>query len=176
LTFDLPLVTGWNLVSFTAHPSNTDIQNVLSPIAGNYDLVYSWNGATQAWMKYDPLVPYGASLNQIDEQMSFWIRMASDQTLSVAGLTPGTSNIPLHAGWNMVGFPAFANSILPNAFSLHGLGSDPFLVFSYRASDSDHWKLFDSLTPIYSNDLIEMVPGWGYWVKPATSNTWVVEY
>ena len=127
-------------------------------------------------MKYDPNVPYGASLTGIDEKMGFWIEMNAADTLTVVGTAPGSSNIAINSGWNLVGFPAPANHVLPDAFSLHGVGSDTFLVYSYHANDSDLWKLFDSTAPAYRNDLTAMAPGWGYWVKSASTHTWDVSY
>jgi hypothetical protein len=139
--------------------------------------VYAWNAATGLWMKYDPNVPYGASLTSLDETMGFWINMNTADTLTVDGTAPGTSDMPLHTGWNMVGFPASAHLALPDAFSLHGLGSEAFLAYAYHADDTgDPWKLFDSTAPSYREDLTEMSPGWGYWVKAGTATTWDVSY
>ena len=43
VTHSVPLVVGWNLISFNVHPENTAIATVLSSIDGNYDLVYAWD-------------------------------------------------------------------------------------------------------------------------------------
>jgi hypothetical protein len=176
-TYTIPLVPGWNLVSFNLHPADTNIVTILSGLNGKYDLVYAWNAASGSWMKYDPNVPYGATLTSLDEAMGFWIDMTTTATLGVTGSIPGLSNIALSMGWNMVGFPSTSNLALPDACSLHGLGSDPFLVYSYHANDAaDPWKLFDTAAPDYRDDLKEMIPGYGYWVKTTAGYSWQVSY
>jgi hypothetical protein len=176
ITYNVPLVTGWNLVSFPVHPSSTSTAEVLASVGGSYDLVFAWDGSTQTWLKYDPHAPYGASLNTIEKTMGFWVRMTADTTLTITGSVSAASNISLYAPWSMVGFPASANLALPDAFSLHGLGNESFLVYAYHANDSDPWKKFDSTAPVYSNDLREMVPGFGYWVRTTMEHAWQVNY
>ena len=61
-THSIPLIVGWNLVSFNLHPANTATGTVLADIAGHYDLVYAWDasGAHSSagnWLRYDPSVP-----------------------------------------------------------------------------------------------------------------------
>jgi len=127
-------------------------------------------------MKYDPTVPYGATLTSLDETMGFWIEMNTPATLTVGGTAPGTSEIPINHGWNMPGFPASANLPMPDAISLHGLGSDAFLVFAYHGDETPQWKKFDSSAPDYVNTLTELEPGYGYWIEVGGDHTWEVSY
>jgi hypothetical protein len=182
----ISLTTGWNLVSFNLHPVNTDIANVLSSLVGNYDLVYAWD-ATGAhstsgnWMKYAPTAPpYSNSLTNLDEKMGFWIHMTSADTLDVVGSVPVTTNIALSdnaGGWNLVAYPSAENGDLPAVLVEHGVGTDFSIVYAYHANDTaDPWKLFGRTVPIWANDLTELAPGWGYWIKVTADNTWDVEY
>jgi hypothetical protein len=41
---------------------------------------------------------------------------------------------------------------------------------------ADTWKLYDSDAPSWSNDLTELIPGWGYWVKVNADHAWSVKY
>ncbi len=173
---EIELVVGWNLVSFNLHPGDTAIGEVLSSIEGNYDLVYAWNAGTGTWMKYAPGVGFGDTLTALDESMGFWIRMTAADMLEVVGSNPGTSEIELAAGWNLVGYPSSANGALPEILSDHGVGSDFSLVYGYDAADtSDHWKKYDPEAFI-GNDLIQLAPGWGYWIKVGGPHTWAVSY
>jgi uncharacterized repeat protein (TIGR02543 family) len=176
VTHSIPLVIGWNLVSFKIHPTSTLIADVLASISGNFDLVYAWDASNGTWMKYDPNVPFGNSLTNLDETMGFWIKMTTADTLDVSGTAPVSTNIALKTGWNLVGFPASTSLTLPDAFSLHGVGNNAFQVFAYHANDTDLWKIYDSSAPAYSNDLSVMAPGWGYWVKVSGPQIWVVGY
>jgi len=183
---NISLVEGWNLVSFNLQPVNTDIEEVLSSIDGNYNLVYAWD-ATGAhsgsgnWMKYDPTAPvFANSLDALDETMGFWIRMTVADTLDVVGSAPGTTDISVSdnaGGWNLVAYPSIENRDLPGALSDHGVGTDFSLVYAYHAADTaDPWKLFDLVAPVFANDLTEMAPGWGYWVLVSADNVWSVAF
>ena len=56
------------------------------------------------------------------------------------------------------------------------MGSDFTLVYAYHANDADVWKKFDPLAPAYNNDLTQMTPDWGYWIKVGANHTWDVDY
>jgi hypothetical protein len=50
------------------------------------------------------------------------------------------------------------------------------LVNAYYASDTgDPWKNYDRLAS-FGNDLKELVPDWGFWVKVGGDHTWEVSY
>jgi hypothetical protein len=185
-THSIPLTVGWNLVSFNVHPADTSIASVLASIAGNYNMVYAWDatGAHSAsgnWIKYAPSAPpYTNTLTNLDETMGFWIRMTSADTLEVTGLVPVTTEIHLYTnagGWNLVGYPSATNRSLPLVLSANGLGTDFTYVYTYRAFDlSDPWKLFKLSSPPYANDLTELLPGWGYWIRVLANHIWSVKY
>jgi hypothetical protein len=181
LTHGIPLVAGWNLVSFNIQPASSAIAEVLNTVAGNYSLVYAWDAAgTGTWLKYDPaMLPLSLnSLQNLDESMGFWIKVDRALTLTVSGSAPGAANHSLEAGWNLVGYPSRVSLALPDAFSQHGVGSDFSLVYAYHASDAaDTWKKFDlAVTPVILNDLTELAPAYGYWVKLSLAHVWDVDY
>ncbi len=183
-THSISLVSGWNLISFRVHPNSTDIATVLASVAGNYDLVYAWDATgghstSGNWMMYDPNVPFGNTLESLDETMGFWIHMTTADILEVTGSIPVTTDIHLYTnagGWNLVAYPSGTNGSLPDVLSNNGIGTDFSLVYAYSANDADPWKLFDQTAPEWANDLTEMVPGLGYWVKVSVNHTWSVEY
>ncbi len=176
LTKNVSLISGWNLVSFNLHPADTTTAAVLSSIDTKFDLVYAWNAATGIWMKYVPGAGYGNTLENLDESMGFWIRMTSGGTLAVTGSPMSISNTALKTGWNLVGYPSTATLALPSAFSNHGVGSDFSLVYAYHASDTaDLWKKYDPQAG-FGNDLLDLSPDYGYWVKVGGAHTWDVAY
>ncbi len=186
-THSIPLVVGWNLVSFNVHPDNTAIATVLSSIAGNYNLVYSWDatGAHSAsgnWVKYapPPAAPYANTLSSLDETMGFWIRMTAADTLEVTGTIPVTTSINLSVnagGWNLVSYPSISNLSLPGGLTNNGVGTDFSLVYAFHSNEvADPWKMFNRTGAPYANDLQQLTPGWGYWVKVSVNHTWSVEY
>jgi len=172
------LTPGWNLVSFNVIVANPAITQVLSSIEGNYSLVYAWNAQTQQWHKYDPAAPpYANDLTELNHRQGFWIRMTTSSTLNVVGDLPTTTDIPLYAGWNLVGYPSSVSRNLPGVLQDHGGGQDFSLVYAYHADDvADLWKLWDRSAPSWSNDLTALSPGWGYWIRASANHTWTVEY
>jgi len=176
----IDLEPGWNLVSFNISPTSTAIADVLESIAGEYSLVYAWdaNSTANPWLRFDPNVGYGNTLTTLDETMGFWIYMSQEATLTVFGTQPVTTEIDLSitaGGWNLIGFPALDSADLPDVLST--IEEDYTLIFAYHAADtSDPWKVFDIEAPIWSNDLTQMAPGWGYWIFVTDNTTLVIPY
>jgi VCBS repeat-containing protein len=184
----IALMLGWNLVSFGLHPASTAIADVLSGVSGNYDIVYAWD-ATGAhsgagnWLRYAPGVPVGNTLVTLDETQGFWIRMTNADTLEITGTVPTITDINLlttTSGWNLIGYPSDANLSVPEAFTDHGVPEGEFsLVYGYYADDASvppkPWKRYAPDVPV-GNDLEELAPGWGYWIKVSVENTWQVEH
>jgi hypothetical protein len=180
VTHTIPLVSGWNLVSFNVHPASTTIADVLVTIAGKYDLVYAWDASgghsgAGNWMRYAPGIP-GNTLATLDETQGFWIRMTGEDNLEITGTVPTTTNIRLStnaSGWNLVGYPSDENRTMPEALATHGL-TDYSLVYAYHADDADTWKRYAPGVP--GNDLLEVAPAWAYWIKVTAERIWDVEY
>jgi CSLREA domain-containing protein len=173
--YSVPLVTGWNLVSTRLHPVDTSISSVLSSISGQYSLVYAWDAANSKWLIYDPSLGALNDLNSLDERLGFWIKVSSNPTLVVSGRIPVNPSITLKDGWNLVGYPSATNAALPDVLSNHGVGTDFSLVYAYHASDgSVAWKLYDRTGNPLLNDLTELSPGWGYWIKASADHAWSV--
>jgi hypothetical protein len=180
VTHSIPLLAGWNLVSFPLHPASTVITDVLSSLGSNYDLVYAWDASgghagAGNWMRYAPGIP-GNTLATLDETQGFWIRITSEDTLEITGTAPTTTNISLPtnaSGWNLVGYPSDENRSMPEALEMHGVTSYS-LVYAYHANDADTWKRYAPGVP--GNDLLEVAPAWGYWIKISATSSWDVEY
>ena len=102
--------------------------------------------------------------------------MTTADTLEITGTAFATTNISLMtaaSGWNLVGYPSDENRGMPGALTAHGV-TDYSLVYAYHANDSDTWKRYAPGVP--GNDLEEIAPGWGYWIKIGDPGTWHVEY
>jgi hypothetical protein len=112
--------------------------------------------------------------------MGFWIRMTAADTLDVTGTIPPSTNVPLldnAGGWNLVAYPSNTAGNLPNVLSDHGVGADFAMAYAYHPEvPGDVWKLYDVSAPPIINDLTQMIPGFGYWVKVKADHTWVVGY
>ena len=180
------LEAGWNLVSFNLHPLSSAPQDVLSSIDGSYDLVYAWDASglhsgSGNWMKYDPAMGTINSLETLDPTMGFWIHMTTADTLTVAGIFQTNTTVNLVdevGGWNLVSFPSAGSVSMPTALEGNGVSaSDYSMVYTYHAADvADHWKLYDTDAPGFANDLVNLDPGFGYWVYVLADPVWTVNY
>jgi hypothetical protein len=190
VTVYLPLVVGWNLISLPLVPPSTAVADVLAPIAGCYDVVYTYNagdpsaGSGQAladpWKKYAPAAPpFVNDLASLDETMGFWVRLTAADTLVVTGLRPITTLIQLYSGgtsggWNLIGYPSA--TARPVAEALASIAGQYSRVYGYDATDpTDPWKVYVPGAPPGSNDLLELVPGRGYWLYVTRASTLVIQ-
>jgi hypothetical protein len=172
ITHDISLQAGWNLVSLDLHPSNTAISVVLASIEGKYSLVYAWDAVNGIWLKYDKVEQTQDTLTALDETMGFWIQMSEAATLTVSGSAPVSPSITLLSGWNLVGYPEATVQVLPGALNTHGVTDFSMVNAFYPYDTADPWKIYDTAAPGYANDLTELAPKWGYWVKVGSPQTW----
>jgi len=166
----LNLYTGWNLISLPLMPDDSNIKSVLSPISGNYSIVWAYNASNSAdhWKKYDPATPFGNDLITMEPGNGYWIMMTSDDTLNIGGTMPEPTDIELWGGWNLIGY----NSLNPQTITdaLSSINGNYSIIWAYNASDStDHWKKYDPNAP-FGNDLANMEPGKGYWIMMTTDD------
>jgi hypothetical protein len=167
----IQLHTGWNLISTPLIPEDTGTASVLSPIGGNYDIVWEYNASdtTDHWKKYDPSAPFGNDLTDIEPGKGYWILMTSDDTLPITGTVPESTDINLKTGWNLIGYNSLDSQPITGALS--SISGNYDIVWEYDASDAtDHWKKYDPSAP-FGNDLTDMEPGKGYWMMMNSDDT-----
>jgi len=176
VSHNLTLIPGWNLVSLPISPTNPAIDVLLAPIAGKYTLAYAYNGCDTAdpWKKFDPAAPsFANDLKQVTPQQGLWLRMTTTTTLSITGRAAGNVTMPLCSGWNLVGYPKTQSSQPQTA--LAGLTGCLNLAFVYRVEDAaDPWKRYDPAAPSFANDLRDLLPGLGVWIKATQNCSWTV--
>ncbi len=165
LEFTIPLSPGWNLVSIPLEMASTDISTALASISGQYDVVkyYSSTDASDPWKTYRPGSPTN-DLASIDRTMGLWIHGTAYCNLTVTGEIPATTQILLHAGWNLVGYPSMTEQTVANA--LWGTGA-----YMVEAFDPGSPYLISEIGPTYM-----MKPGEGYWIHVPADTVWTVNW
>jgi len=171
------LAEGWNLISVRLSPASRVVTDVLSSIEGQYDLAYAYDAsdAEDPWKKYNTAAPsFLNDLTEIDETMGFWIRATEPVTLTVSGSVPSSTDISLYTGWNLVGYPS--QTTRPVTETLASIEGKYDLVYAYDAWDvEDPWKKYNTAAPPFLNDLTDMRPDWGYWIRVSEDCVWRVE-
>jgi predicted MPP superfamily phosphohydrolase len=164
----IQLHTGWNLISLPLTPEDAAILNVLSPVADNWNSVWSYEGGN--WKRYDLTGPdFLNSLTIMEPGKGYWLHMNSDDTLSITGSEPRVKSIPLSAGWNLVGYNSL-NS-MPTTEAMSSVEGNWNSVWSYEAG---RWKRYDLTGPDFLNSLTIMEPGKGYWLNMKSPDTWTL--
>ncbi len=159
------LQAGWNLMSFRLEPPVPTVRQVLDSIDGRYDRVLGETGA------YAPSVPdVFNTLKELHPGQGYYVRISDSTSASalIEGLTvPVTTPIPLHAGWNWIGY--LPEATLPITEALQSIEGQYQRVLSLD-------KAFDPALPEYST-LRFMEPGKGYllYANQAITLTYPVE-
>ena len=175
---EVQLLEGWNLISLPVVPASTSISDILSSIEGYYDAVQVYDGssAQQQWSSYcagGP--PYANTLQQVDETMGLWVSVTDSVTLKVMGTRFSGTSIPLYAGWNMVGYPVTGPKTISDALASIGGKLTMVRWYDTTSDPDDPWKHYDPSAPSWSNDLVDMQPGRGYWVEVSEDCVWGVD-
>jgi parallel beta-helix repeat protein len=134
------LYEGWNLISIPYIQPDTNLGSVLSTISGSYNAVqwYNVSDTSNMWKHYQTSKPsYLNDLIHINQNMAFWIRITeSGGVLFAYPGTQPTSNqsIPLHPGWNMVGYPSLTNRDRTAALNNLTFGVEVDAVWTFDAA------------------------------------------
>ncbi|MDH3889775.1 MAG: T9SS type A sorting domain-containing protein [candidate division Zixibacteria bacterium] len=152
------LLEGWNLVSWNVDHENDDIIEVLASIEGCLEVVLGFEGEG---LTYDPNLPMFSNLKFVDHLSGYWIKVNCDVTLEIAGeAVPVTTGIPLINGWNLVSYLPDYN--LPTEEALASIHDDLIVALGW---DPSIGNLVYQPGDILHNDLLEMGPCSGYWLK-----------
>jgi hypothetical protein len=157
--YNLSLVPGWNLVSFPLILNSSSINDVLSSIQSDFNVLQWYNPHSGSWMIH-PGVDF-----ELNNTISFWIHMKHASTLHHIGKMPFYTRVPLYPtgnGWNMAGFPTKDTKNIQDA--LFFIPDKVIAVQKYDSNDSsDPWKHFHMKKD--QNDLQFLESGSGYWIK-----------
>jgi len=175
---NVPLSSGWNLISLPLVPVSDGTASVLKGIESSCDLVYAYDQANASgpWRRYvaGAFLPSATSLARVDPTMGLWVRATRPVSLTVRGWTSPPDAIRLDSGWSLVGYPWPQPRPLPAA--LASLGERWDVVFAYDAANpSSPWRSHARTAPAAANDLHEMAPGRGYWLHLNSAADWALE-
>lgn len=164
--YNIFLDQGWNLISLPLIQADDSIDQVLRTIDGQWDFIRIYDPLDpEPWKSNATFKP--DQLNDFDtlnQTQGFWIDITTaSATLTVTGTEPVTTNIPLYAGWNLVGYPSFLQKQIQIA--LAGTGYDR-PVEGFDISEPYDIKQLP--------DTYMMKPGEAYWVHVPADTVWAV--
>ncbi|MCP4539363.1 MAG: hypothetical protein GY832_19680 [Chloroflexi bacterium] len=161
-TFVRDLAPGWNLFSIDVVPPDPDITQVLSSLAGQYDLVLAFDGGPSGGgSTYDPGNPGASDLTTIDVEHGYWISItaATTQTLTLdyEPVRDDTA-IQLYEGWNLISY--LPDRTLSITKALESISGQYDMVRGFDGTA----KTYMPGQPVFS-DLTVLEPGYAYWIK-----------
>ena len=164
--FSVILQPGLNLVSLPVAPIGNSINSVLSTVDPWYRAVWTFDSATGQWVTWHRGGPSNG-LSTLGLTEGFWIDVtgSSPVTLTINGVAPITTSIPLARGWNLVGFPSSRTDITVGA--VKALTGATSIVGYGPASPGNTRTMADSEF---------LVAGNGYYMYVNTPTNWVVSY
>jgi len=171
IIYDLPLYTGWNLISLPIQPQDTTIENLLTGLSGQV-VVWYYNASGDEWTVYDTNAPFPwlNTLHNIDYGKAYWLKSTINQILTAQGNIITDYTIGLKPGWNFVGYN-MSTGIMPSPIS--GL-TTPIVAWAYHTAE-DEWKVYDTEAPFpWLNTLTNMTAGKGYWLKSSINQDWKI--
>lgn len=155
---DFWMQEGWNLVSFSQLPDERSIDDLISAIRTDVDVILSYDGEAQS---YYPSIPSDLNtLTQFSTDKGYWIKLNRSLVWTVDGvLVDETSPIALQSGWNLVSYlPRTALNIENALVSIEGKYE---IVRGWEGEALTHAP---ELTSTLST-LRAMKPRMGYWIK-----------
>ncbi|MFO7792017.1 MAG: hypothetical protein R6W73_03430 [Candidatus Saliniplasma sp.] len=161
---------GWNFVSVNLNPDDTNLESILESenygISGSYDRVMYYDAKVGEWLSYIPGRPeHFNNLETWDHTMGVWIQMNADDTLTIEGTEPTSTDITLQPGWNMVGLPSSTTGNHDIPAEVSHIGYFDASVDNNLAYDHDPANFTFS-------------PSQGYWIYNGSNQTvtWTIEY
>jgi hypothetical protein len=157
LTQTIELQKNWNLISLPINPKVEEIADVLSPINGQYEAVYAFNG--KGYESYYPGNAAMSTLKKMQAGRGYWVYMNQAAGLQIKGTRAGR-DITLRGEWNLVGF----NST-ESISATHALASTKgkvLVVYAYDRAENEY-RTVNSFQPFE-----------GYWMYASEGTTWTL--
>lgn len=156
------LKAGLQLFSFPHILEDSSVESALRTL--DFRRVWSYDSLDGSWKMYDVLKKYN-DLKELNHTMGYWIDVAGDDYLVLAGLIPGKMEIHLHKGWNLVSCPSFGGCYDVRLMKLKTGGGRVERV-----------EGFDPDAPPYHlrlmGDRDDLLAFRGYWIKVSEDVTW----
>lgn len=156
-SLEIPLQTGWNLISWNLDTPDDDIEIVCQDVMENVATIQSFENVG---LTYDPDLPEFSTLTEVDHYHGFWFNMNGPDNLVIEGdlVAPGTP-IELEHGWNLVSY--LPNGELPVEDALETVMEHLDIGLGWENGQP---LTFDPDLPDYST-MESMHRSLGYWLR-----------
>ncbi len=158
----IPIKTGWNMITLPWQTTPIEIENALPDISWDRAMVYV-NGTWYTYSK-NRNSKYNLGFPEITNKLGIWLHATENGSISGPTNDIGTTQIFLHKGWNLVGYPS-GNGTRRVGDALNGIPWD------YVQSYDDNAHKIITLT---STDYMKV--GEAYWIHVTADAIWNVKW
>lgn len=156
---NISLQEDWNLISLSEVPTNLSPESVFANNVDDVDIV--WGKVGQNFYKYDP--DGQTTLTSMDPKNGYYVRMLTQNELSVEGVPHSDNLLELFTGWNLVGYPATQDNMNVND-TVESIVDNIDIIWALK---DGVWVRYNPATydPGNSGHLHNFTLGRGYWYK-----------
>ncbi|MBN2092316.1 T9SS type A sorting domain-containing protein, partial [candidate division KSB1 bacterium] len=162
---EIPLVAGWNLISWSLDTRNDLTKALLKDIMNKVQVVLGYqNGG----LVFDPALSQFNSLASMDHFHGYWINLTADTMLTLIGNQVSLNTTPIYcdSGWNLISYLPGQTDSLSHAF--RGLMDHLVVALGFNGGGLTYVPGLGQL-----NTLQILRPNSGYWVKLTRPDTLV---
>ena len=158
----IPIKTGWNMITLPWQTTPIEVGNALPNISWDRSMAYV-NGT---WYTYNKNrdSKYNLGFPKITNKLGIWVHAIENGTISGPANDIGTTQIFLHKGWNLVGYPT-GNGTRKVEDALNGIPWD------YVQNYDDNTNKIITLA---STDYMKI--GGAYWIHVKEDAVWSVKW
>jgi uncharacterized protein (TIGR02145 family) len=162
------LSTGWNIFSFAIELRNMSLITILNPLIGDETLLKVQDEKGNAIEKLPDPIGWINNIGQMSVTEGYKIKVTGNRIQSFNGhFLTLPLDIPLEAGWNIIGYPVMSSQSAMDAFNPLIIAGSLVKVQNEQGSAIE--KLPDPIGWI--DNIHNLVPGKGYKVKTSVNTT-----
>jgi hypothetical protein len=159
-TVNIPIVTGWNLITVPVNITGFNASNLRDNITGCQFISYL-NGTSQTFSTYTGNV---ASDFRILDGHGYLLYTTASSTLTLSGSPITTVNVPINVGWSLIGW---FNDTSTMASSIHGnITGCQFISYLNGTTQT-----FSTYTGNVASDFV-VTQGMGLLLYATTASNW----
>ena len=188
LLLNIPLTKGWNLISVPLNLTSWELGDesiVGDPLnitpKNSITSIYKYNTTSGLFEKCDHFDNWGwwpatgsESFTALESGSGYWVMTQQDCSLTFTGTAPSDLDVPLDAGWNLIGWYSMNEGALGNESEVgNPLNVTPSnsltSIYRYNTTSalfekSDHFDDWGWWPATGSENFAKLEPGRGYWV------------
>jgi hypothetical protein len=160
VSLDIPIYSGWNLISLPATPGDLSFAAVIGGNAGLLDEIYEYDNTGGYSSSMYTGAAWAGTVTTFEPGKGYWYNRKGGQfTLTVAGQPfTGTISTPIYNGWNLVGY----QSMQSQALGIIG-GNAGVLDEIYEYDNTGGYSSSMYTGAVWAGTVTTFDPGKGYW-------------